>query len=110
MSTSWGDLLNPTSIFGVLVIGGAFVMLWRRDVKNPEQTASHSVISASVEYSGSVFKVAQDAMTMAQEAMASQRRCEMRNIAFIRYTRMLQDQLVAAGVVPADPPADLLDE
>lgn len=109
MSGSWGDLLNPTSIFGVFAISVVFIILWRKDASNPAITASHSVITSSVEYSSSVFKVAQEAMDMAQEAMESQRRCERRNIAFVAYTRKLQAQVVAAGGVPADPPPGMLE-
>lgn len=110
MTGNWGDMLNPTSIIGIIVIGGIFVLLWRRDASNPSIAASNSVITSSVEYSSAVFKVAQDAMDMAQEAMDSQRRCEGRIFAFVSYTRKLQAQLVLAGIAPADPPPGLLDD
>ncbi len=110
MSGSWGDLLNPTSVVGILVIGGILIYLWRKDAQNPAQAASNSVISASVEYSGSVFQVATSAMNMAQEALDSNQRCEKRVTGLIRYNRTLQNQVVALGGVPADPPPGLMDE
>jgi hypothetical protein len=110
MAEAWAGLLNPTTVVGVFVVGGILVYLWRKDVNNPSQAASVSVISSSVEYSSSVFEVAQEAMTMAKDAMAANYRCEKRTTALISYNRTLIAQLTAHGLVPAEPPPGLMGD
>jgi hypothetical protein len=101
---AWTTLLTPANVLGVLGFIAIFVLLWRKDVDNPTQAASYSVISQSVEYSGSVFDVAQEAMKMAQDALQSNTRCERHVAALIAHNRALSAQVVSAGLAPVPPP------
>lgn len=124
MPTDWSSqILNPTTVIGVLALVVALVIWWRRDASNPAQAASYGVVTASAEYAGDAFRVASEAMKAAQEANAralsaenralqaeiASARCSAANQAMSEYVAILVDHIEDNGLVPPRAPAGLTD-
>lgn len=108
-------LSNPT-VLGVIIFGVLIGVWFLRDVRNPERTASNSVLLGFAGHTAQIFAMSQEALKQSQEAQRlaaasaqSNLRCEQRITAFVRYTRTLTEQLVDAGITPAPMPAELAD-
>lgn len=117
------DLLNPTTVIGVIALIFLLVIWWRKDAANPAQSASYSVVTSSAEYAGDAFRIAQEAMKTAQEASdralqaerrafeaeLSSQRCANTNTAFADYCMTLIDTIETLGHVVPRPPRELVE-
>lgn len=123
MSTWQSELASPGTIVGAIGFVVAIIIWWRKDAANPTQAASYSVVTASAEYAGGAFKVAQEAMAEAREANSrslnaetralnaeiANERCAATNEAFAGYCVELIQHIEHLGSVPPAPPARLVD-
>lgn len=124
MPGDWqSQVLNPTTIVGVLGLIVALIIWWRRDASNPAQAASYNVVTASAEYAGDAFRVASEAMKAAQEANSralsaetralsaelASARCTAANRALADYVAILIDHIEDNELVPPRPPTDLTE-
>lgn len=102
LDSAVATLLNQPTFWGITVVAALFFYLWRKDVSNPQKTASAAVLSGAVEHSTSVYETA-------NQALAASLRCERRFNALIEYTRTLQSELVKHGHTVPPMPEDALD-
>lgn len=95
-------LIDQPSFWGAGIVLGLFIYFWRKDVSNPQKSASESVLSGAAEHSATVYGVA-------NQALEASLRCERRFNAIVDYTRLLQGELVKNGIQVPPWPEDALD-
>lgn len=95
-------VLETPTVWGVAVVIGAFIYLWRKDISTPEKSASDSVLNGAVEHSTAVY-------TMSREALERSLACERRFNAMVDYTRLLRTEMLKAGLDLPEWPEDALD-
>lgn len=92
--------LTTPSAWGALLIAGLFIYFWRKDVSNPQRSASTAVLSGAVENAVSAY-------SMAKQAQDDARECRRENQLMFDYIRELQRTMSDAGIPVPKMPEEL---
>lgn len=105
--TALVKFLETPSAWGALILLALFLYFWRKDVSNPQRSASSAVLSGAVESAVSVYAMAKEAVDEGRECRKENLALRKQNEALRDYIRDMHQDFVKAGIEVRPMPEEL---